>query len=405
MSPEEFVLNPRARIRLEEKEGVVTAIDVLVSYADRSPRRSRVAPDDGDDLFSLLLGLMRAEEDAELLVSDAQYQRLRDIGLLVADDVPPAVRFSCCLGEDGDEPRPLGERARAGTFEEALVVHPGFRLQEGAELPPPLRKRLSWPRRRWQSRPSFWIVEPVSGIWCPYWVTEALGECVAGFVGGEAPTKPLLAVQRERLIRAGVLGSRAGFAAAYERCRAATRAAAMAFREGRQVVLHNPLPPLMVAALRRYYRGLTAVLPIVEEPAGVPQRRTAHNEPIARWFHVQLAPLVEAVVGEPAKPSYVFSSAYLPGAVLEPHTDRPQCEWTLSLLIDYVPEPAGRAPWPIFLRWPGTNREPLPIFLGLGEGILFAGREIEHYRERLPGRGATLLLFHFVPRDFDGPLD
>ncbi len=63
---------------------------------------------------------------------------------------------------------------------------------------------------------------------------------------------------------------------------------------------------------------------------------------------------MSALAGEPYQPSYVYFGSYRPGATLKPHVDRAQCELSISLLLDYTPEPDGASPWPIHLGAPGA---------------------------------------------------
>jgi hypothetical protein len=165
------------------------------------------------------------------------------------------------------------------------------------------------------------------------------------------------------------------------------------------------LPPLAVAALRRHYRALEREGFFSLGDRLVDKRIVAHNEPVARLFHAQLAPLVERITGEAVEPSYVFFSSYLPGAVLPRHVDRRQCEYSLSFQVDYSPAPEERSPWPLFLENAGSP-EPLAIHLGLGDGLLYTGRKQPHHRPELPeGHRSTSLFFHFVREGFDGSLD
>ena len=71
----------------------------------------------------------------------------------------------------------------------------------------------------------------------------------------------------------------------------------------------------------------------------VSRRYVAYNEPVARFFHHQITATLRAVAGEPLKPSYVYLASYLSGAELKKHTDREQCEFSVTLCLDFSPEP------------------------------------------------------------------
>ncbi len=144
--------------------------------------------------------------------------------------------------------------------------------------------------------------------------------------------------------------------------------------------------PFHIAALRRYYRYLIRTGKIHLGDGQSPRRYVAYNEPVARFFHHHIAATLSAVAGEPLKPSYVYLASYLSGAELKKHTDREQCEFSVTLCLDFSPEPALATPWPIRLDTPtGT----VTVYQTLGDGLAYRGTRLPHYRERL-GEGANV---------------
>ena len=78
-------------------------------------------------------------------------------------------------------------------------------------------------------------------------------------------------------------------------------------------------------------------------------------------------------------------------------------EFSISLCLDYWPEPRNETPWPLKLE---TDSGQVAIFQGIGDGLLYRGCELPHWRDRLPeGHMSTSIFFHYVPADFAGPLD
>ena len=127
---------------------------------------------------------------------------------------------------------------------------------------------------------------------------------------------------------------------------------------------------------------------------------------MARLIHKGLAPLVTELAGEPMQPSYVYLGSYRAPSVLKPHVDRPQCALSISLAVDYTPEPVGPSPWPLYLKDAALPGPPFAARLKLGDGLLYRGTELSHWRDALPkGHTSTSLFFHYVPADFKGPLD
>jgi hypothetical protein len=160
--------------------------------------------------------------------------------------------------------------------------------------------------------------------------------------------------------------------------------------------------PFHLSALRRYYRYLIRQGELKLGDSQSPRRYAMQNEAVACFFHHQLTATVSAVVQEPVKPSYVYLGAYLGGAELEAHIDREQCEFSVSLCIDYSPEPSLATPWPLHLS---TSSGSTAVFQGIGDALVYCGRELMHSRCRLPlGNTSTSLFFHYVRESFSGPL-
>jgi hypothetical protein len=175
------------------------------------------------------------------------------------------------------------------------------------------------------------------------------------------------------------------------------------FREKGYAPLGDLIHPFHIAALRRYYRYLIRSGAIELGDRQSSRRYVAYNEPVARFFHRDIAATLGAVAGELLKPSYVYMASYLSGAQLKKHTDREQCEFSVTLCLDFSPEPALETPWPIRLDTPtGT----VTVYQALGDGLAYRGTRLPHYRDALgDGQTSTSIFFHYVASDFSGPLD
>jgi hypothetical protein len=170
---------------------------------------------------------------------------------------------------------------------------------------------------------------------------------------------------------------------------------------------YAPLPrlihPFHVAALRRYYRSRirTGAIPLGDGQS--PRRYVAYNDPVARFFHQQIVGTMSAVAGEPVKASYVYLASYLSGAELKKHVDREQCEFSITLCLDYSPEPAVATTWPICLDTPTGQ---VTVYQALGDGLAYRGTRLPHYRTKLgEGQTSSSIFFHYVAADFAGSLD
>jgi hypothetical protein len=214
--------------------------------------------------------------------------------------------------------------------------------------------------------------------------------------GADAPAMD--AFMRTVLVDAGILVGTA--AAPADKLLAVPR---RSFAEAGYGIVTDVLHPYEVAAVRRYIRHGVRTGALVFGDPQVPKRYRAHNDPVLRMVQSRLLPLIRAVVGVPVKPSYAYLAAYAEGAVLHRHVDRPQCAYSMTLLVDYTPEPALESAWPIRLALP--DAEAL-VYQSLGDALVYAGTRLVHFREPLPaGHTSTSLLLHYVPSDFTGDLN
>jgi hypothetical protein len=181
------------------------------------------------------------------------------------------------------------------------------------------------------------------------------------------------------------------------------RKGAQYFRENGYVPLGRLIHPFNLAAMRRYYRHAIRCGDIRLGDEQSSRRYFAHNESVACFFHHQIANAVGAIAGEAIKPSYVYFGSYLSGAELKKHTDREQCEISVTLCVDFSPEPELATSWPIRLD---TAEGPVKVYQALGDGLVYRGTRVPHYRHVLAeGRTSTSIFFHYVPADFSGSLE
>jgi hypothetical protein len=192
------------------------------------------------------------------------------------------------------------------------------------------------------------------------------------------------------------------------------------FLENRYIVLRKLLPPFVLRAGAKYYRDLIdrKILRLGDTQA---RRYVAYNDRIARFIHNQITQLVRKITAHNAKPSYTYFGGYVAGASLKAHTDRNQCEFTISMNIEQ--HPYNRT-WllsldkkPLFDRDGRANRannvmtdnesQIADADLYAGDALLFMGRHLIHFRRgELPeGEWTNQVFMHFVQEDFSGGLN
>ena len=247
-----------------------------------------------------------------------------------------------------------------------------------------------------------WVRDSTMGALRPFW----LGDEYIAILSNLHPDEPVpLSVApriRSTLASAGIVIPKGQTGSGVSVLDGTIRQAGMQFRERGYTPLSNLIHPFHVAALRRYYRRLIRTGAISLGDRQSARRYVAHNEPVARFFHRQILGALTAVAGEPLKPSYVYLASYLSGAELKKHTDREQCEFSVTFCLDFSPEPPLATPWPIQLDTP-TGR--VTVHQALGDGLAYRGTRLPHYRAPLAeGHTSTSIFFHYVSSDFAGDL-
>ncbi|MEZ5463525.1 hypothetical protein [Dokdonella sp.] len=313
-----------------------------------------------------------------------------------AENFPDAHAFLCSVLIDGRKSAEINERTaaelcRIGVFapEDAMPLSVAYRFPVRSSAPgislSPLSSANAAEGQASLRMPAEWSDQELhfephhnGSVWAPVQVVTGSGtEGLQEFRHGE-PSARKIALDEE--------STHAQFA-----------------REG-YAILKNLIPAEHVTELGRFFQSLAEQgFLACHEDDGI-RRFIAHNHPVARFWHDQLNERVSQLAGQRTKPSYSFVSLYLAGGDLYWHTDRPACEYTLALLLDYAPLDAdARSAWALKLKDRAGKIHSL--HQRVGEALIFKGRELMHGRDVLPnGHRSVSLLFHFVNEDYDGEM-
>lgn len=314
----------------------------------------------------------------------------QQMGLLCSPDkVPAAVIYTPRLQAE-DPLYPYAARVQQPA--EGLALNPDRAWQEGAELPGAVDLSFVSPRIQ-QQGPLLWIKDPCNHIWTPFQVPAEQGPRLAQVLAGTLPLTALSDTERRTWRDAGLLLD----PARPRRQALQTQLAAADF-----CVIPGLLNPLQISAARHYLRRVYAEGYLMDGDPFVSHRFGMHNEPLCRFLHQQFYPVISEITQTPLKPSYCYFAMYHSGARLPRHTDREQCAWNVSLVLDTEPEQAREHAWPIYLELPHGVEE---VRLEMGDAILYRGSRYPHWRNPLAsGVKVSVCFFHFVDADFDGLL-
>jgi hypothetical protein len=284
-----------------------------------------------------------------------------------------------------------------------LVLNPQCSILPAGELPVELEPHRHLLKNFNLQRTVAWVPDPATGSLQPFWLSNRLETVVSRLRAGEPVPESVPRDVRSLLAGAGILTREHEAGHRVAEWSQVVKTCSRQFRTKGYAPLGNLIHPFHLAALRRYYRSAIRRGSIHLGDEQSSRRYVAHNESIARFFHHKIADAISAVVGEAIKPSYVYLASYLSGAELKKHTDRQQCEFSVTLCLDFSPEPEVATSWPIRLD---TREGTVTVYQALGDGLVYRGTKVPHYRDALPeGRTSTSVFFHYVPEGFSGPLD
>ena len=169
------------------------------------------------------------------------------------------------------------------------------------------------------------------------------------------------------------------------------------------LIVENVINARLLDLLQRYYKETISenVWPLGDRQSN---RYKSHNEPMSRFLQYEILPLIEKVVGRKMRPTYTYLSAYVKDADLPPHTDREDCEYTVSFVVD---KPKG-SNWNIYvhkiqqpIKHKGRYPEAPPleeceaVDCGSGGLMMFQGTDHIHFREKLDFDYYNILLLHY----------
>ena len=116
-----------------------------------------------------------------------------------------------------------------------------------------------------------------------------------------------------------------------------------------------------------------------------------YKAPFLEELMIKINPLMEIISDVQLLPTYWFTTIYTNNSYLKTHTDRPSCEFSLSLNLK------SEMDWPIFFK--DRNNVKHEFITKVGSGIAYLGCERPHWRPPLISEKKQLFIqsfFHYV---------
>jgi hypothetical protein len=177
------------------------------------------------------------------------------------------------------------------------------------------------------------------------------------------------------------------------------------------VVLRNMITQensnLLTQGLRKYIEETGA-----QPDATCPSSKYVKSMPELDELLERITPVVSGASGKNLIPTYSYARMYVNGEMLPKHFDRPACQYSITLCLGMDSDP-----WPIFMAKKSDSDsgtpytmpdgsvhymgEPTAAHLNVGDGVLYLGMDMVHYREPFEGQWQAQVFLHWV--DADGP--
>ena len=123
----------------------------------------------------------------------------------------------------------------------------------------------------------------------------------------------------------------------------------------------------------------------------VPDTYGCYGDFATETLLLKMMSTVEKHSGLTLVPTYSFTRLYKKGDVLVRHKDRTSCELSTSINI-------GGDPWSIFIDETGKENSPkgTEIILSPGDMVIYAGCDLEHWREEFKGEICGQVFLHYA---------
>ena len=121
----------------------------------------------------------------------------------------------------------------------------------------------------------------------------------------------------------------------------------------------------------------------------VPGTTAIHGHPLLDAILLWTHPLIERHTGCELCPTYSYARIYRHNDELKAHRDRPSCEISATLTLDYRSDYL----WPI---WVESNDKDIDVPLDRGDLMIYKGCEVKHWRDKFTGKTWIQVFLHYI---------
>ena len=148
--------------------------------------------------------------------------------------------------------------------------------------------------------------------------------------------------------------------------------------------------PYFSTYLRNYFTLRAQNDPSLGGDSQAPNSHCVYGDPAFDMVMAMSTQDMGKIVGKNLIPQYTYARIYKNGSVLERHSDRPECQYSVTLCLGGEYEKQ----WPIWINdYSGKSHE---VPLDEGDMVVYHGTELEHLREKFEGEMQYQLFMHYV---------
>ena len=165
-----------------------------------------------------------------------------------------------------------------------------------------------------------------------------------------------------------------------------------AFAAKRYLIVPGFLEPGLTTYLWQYLRMKAVYGLIARHDRSVPGAISRYGDEAFEALLETVRPRVEALTGLGLHPAFSYVRVYRRGDLLKRHRDRRACEITVSINLGQIPD----APWPLHIQ--GETGDADAAVLMPGDGLIYRGIEMFHWRDSYEGEQCGQVFLHYVDR-------
>jgi hypothetical protein len=161
------------------------------------------------------------------------------------------------------------------------------------------------------------------------------------------------------------------------------------------LILRNFVPSFFAMYLREYFDTLKKNNKLEGGDSQVSLSQCVYGDPAFDTFMLLSTPMVSGAIGIELLPTYTYARIYYNDASLLPHTDREECEHSVSLFLGGEFEKT----WPMWMMNKEIHKQPQMIALDPGDAVVYQGTKVHHWRDHFEGTSHHQLFMHYVEKN------